>query len=87
LSLRENIKYSRNDLIKYLNNCKIGTRLLFAGNITKQPYMKDVKFRISGDLNNTDFVMKNTFWIGLYPGLTFQNLEYSTDRIKDFFKL
>ena len=87
LSLRENIKYRRNDLIKYLNNCKIGTRLLFAGNITKQPYMKDVNFRISGDLNNTDFVMKNTFWIGLYPGLTFQNLEYSTDRIKDFFKL
>ena len=87
LSLRKNNKFNRNNLIKYLNNNKIGTRLLFSGNLIKQPYMKDVNFKIKGELKNTDFVMENTFWIGLYPGLTKEQLQYSALKIKDFFKL
>jgi CDP-6-deoxy-D-xylo-4-hexulose-3-dehydrase len=87
LSLRKNNKFSRNDLIKYLNDNKVGTRLLFSGNLIKQPYMKDVNFKVKGELKNTDFVMENTFWIGLYPGLTKEQLQYSALKIKDFFKL
>ena len=86
ISLKRNKRHNRNDLIKYLNNNKIGTRLLFSGNLTKQPYMKDVNFKIHGDLPNTDLVMENTFWIGLYPGLSEKHLEYSVNKIKDFFK-
>jgi CDP-6-deoxy-D-xylo-4-hexulose-3-dehydrase len=87
LSLRENNKYNRNDLINYLNNNKIGTRLLFSGNLIKQPYMKDVNFRVHEQLKNTDFVMNNTFWVGLYPGLSNKHLEYSILKIKNFFKI
>jgi CDP-6-deoxy-D-xylo-4-hexulose-3-dehydrase len=87
LSLRKNNKFSRNDLIKYLNDNKIGTRLLFSGNLIKQPYMKDVNFKVQGELKNTDFVMENTFWIGLYPGLSKEQLQYSVLKIKVFFKL
>jgi CDP-6-deoxy-D-xylo-4-hexulose-3-dehydrase len=87
ISLRENNKYNRNNLINYLNINKIGTRLLFAGNLIKQPYMKNALYRVSGILKNTDFVMENTFWIGLYPGLTDKHLYYSVDIIKKFFKI
>jgi CDP-6-deoxy-D-xylo-4-hexulose-3-dehydrase len=85
LSLRKSNKFNRNDLIKYLDNKKIGTRLLFAGNVIKQPYMKNVDFRVHGELKNTNFTMENTFWIGVYPGLTSQHLEYSVNIIKKFF--
>ena len=87
ISLRENNKYNRNNLINYLNVNKIGTRLLFAGNLVKQPYMKNALYRVSGSLKNTDFVMENTFWIGLYPGLTDKHLYYSIEIIKKFFKI
>jgi CDP-4-dehydro-6-deoxyglucose reductase, E1 len=87
LSLRKNSKLNRNDLIKYLNDNKIGTRLLFSGNLIKQPYMKDVNFKVQGELKNTDFVMENTFWIGLYPGLYKSHLEYSVSKIKNYFTL
>ena len=86
LSLRKNSKFNRNDLIKYLNDNKIGTRLLFSGNLIKQPYMKDVNFKVQGVLKNTDFVMENTFWIGLYPGLSQRHLDYSCNKIKYYFK-
>ena len=86
LSLKKNSKYNRNDLINFLNANKIGTRLLFSGNLVKQPYMKNVAFKIHRDLKNTDFVMENTFWIGLFPGLTKEHLQYSLVKIKKFFK-
>jgi len=86
LSLRINSKYNRGDIIQYLNSNKIGTRLLFSGNLIKQPYMKDVNFRVYGQLKNTDFVMNNTFWVGLYPGLSLKHLEYIIDKLKDYFK-
>jgi CDP-6-deoxy-D-xylo-4-hexulose-3-dehydrase len=57
---------------------------MFAGNILKQPAYKNVDFRIVGDLTNTDIVMTRTFWIGVYPGLTNQMLDYVVDSIKDF---
>jgi CDP-6-deoxy-D-xylo-4-hexulose-3-dehydrase len=85
ISLRENNKFNRNDLLKYLDKNKIGTRLLFSGNLTKQPYMKEIEYKIHGDLKNTDFVMKNTFWIGLYPGLSNYHLDYSIKNFKNFF--
>ena len=87
LSLKNNNQYNRNDLINYLNECKIGTRLLFSGNLIKQPYMKNINFKVQGDLKNTDLVMKNTFWIGLYPGLSTEHLQYLVLKIKNFFKL
>jgi CDP-6-deoxy-D-xylo-4-hexulose-3-dehydrase len=86
LSLRNNIKHNRNDLCKYLNENKIGTRLLFSGNLIKQPYMKDVIFKVNGELKNTDFIMENTFWVGLYPGLSLKHLEYIVSKFLNFFK-
>jgi CDP-6-deoxy-D-xylo-4-hexulose-3-dehydrase len=87
ISLNTNNKFNRSDLIKYLNNNKIGTRLLFGGNLIKQPYMKNVNFKVHGELKNTDFIMENTFWIGLYPGLSQEHLEYSVSKIKNFFSI
>ena len=64
----------------------IGTRLLFSGNLIRQPFMKNKKFRVHKDLTNTDFIMKNTFWVGLFPGLSEQHLDYITEKIDLFFK-
>jgi CDP-6-deoxy-D-xylo-4-hexulose-3-dehydrase len=86
LFLKNNNKYNRNDLIRYLSLNKIGTRLLFAGNLTKQPYMKNINFKVHGELKNTDLILENTFWIGLYPGLSVKHLEYTVDKIKNFFQ-
>ena len=69
-----------------MNKNKIGTRLLFSGNLIKQPYMKNLNFKIHKGLKNTDFIMENTFWIGLYPGLSKNHLEYTVNKIKKFFK-
>ena len=86
ISLKKNNNLSRNDLIQYLNENKIGTRLLFSGNLIKQPYMKNLNFKVHKGLKNTDFIMENTFWIGLYPGLSKNHLEYTVNKIKKFFK-
>jgi CDP-6-deoxy-D-xylo-4-hexulose-3-dehydrase len=85
ITLKPESKYLRNEIVKYLNQKKIGTRLLFSGNITKQPYMKKNNFRVVGDLKNTDLVMNNSFWIGVYPGLDFEKLDYVSNSIKNFF--
>jgi CDP-6-deoxy-D-xylo-4-hexulose-3-dehydrase len=87
LTLKKNRQYNRQALIQYLSDSKIGTRLLFSGNLTKQPYMKNITFKVHGDLKNTDLIMENTFWIGLYPGLSKKQLEYSIDKILNFFKI
>ncbi len=74
----------RDDLVKYLNDKKIGTRLLFGGNLLRQPYMKDRPYRVVGSLENADTVVERTFWIGIYPGLTHAHLDYTVDQIKAF---
>ncbi len=84
ITLKEGCPVSRVDLTTYLDQNKVGTRLLFAGNLIRQPYMKNVKYRISGDLANTDNVMKNTFWIGVQPALTKEMLEYAAAQIEAY---
>lgn len=84
LSLREGARAQRLDLLNHLNERRIGTRLLFAGNLVRQPYMAGRTFRVSGDLRNTDFVMNQTFWIGVYPGLTEPMLDYAALEIERF---
>ena len=85
ITLRESAPTSRVDLLKYLDQKKIGSRLLFAGNLTKQPYFEGREYRISGDLKNTDLIMNNTFWIGIYPGLSKEMLDYVVDQLETFF--
>jgi len=84
ITLKENCPVTRNDLIGYLDQNKVGTRLLFAGNLTKQPYMQNCDFRISGNLINTDHIMDNTFWIGVQPSLTREMLEFVVNKIETY---
>jgi CDP-6-deoxy-D-xylo-4-hexulose-3-dehydrase len=72
------------ELLTYLDQEKIGTRLLFAGNLTRQPYMKGRNFRVSGELTNTDLVMNDTFWIGVQPALTGEMLATSVEKISAY---
>ena len=85
MTIRPESDVRRVDLINYLDQNKIGTRLLFAGNLTRQPYMLGRNFRISGDLTNTDLVMNNSFWVGVYPGLSEEMLNFIADKIESFF--
>ena len=66
---------------------KIGTRLLFAGNLTKQPYFQDIEYRIVGDLTNTDITMSKTLWLGIYPGLGTDQLDFMAEKIGVFFEI
>lgn len=84
ITLKKDAPVTRLELLNYLDQNKIGTRLLFAGNLVRQPYMAGVNFRISGDLRNTDNVMNNTFWIGVQPALTPEMLEYTASKIENF---
>jgi CDP-6-deoxy-D-xylo-4-hexulose-3-dehydrase len=74
----------RETLLRFLDSRKIGTRLLFAGNILKQPAYKDVDFRVVGNLTNTDIIMKRSFWVGVYPGLTKPMLDFVIESISEF---
>ncbi|CNK27518.1 lipopolysaccharide biosynthesis protein RfbH [Yersinia mollaretii] len=87
ITLKEDCGISRIDLVKFLDEAKIGTRLLFAGNLTRQPYFHDVKYRVVGELTNTDRIMNQTFWIGIYPGLTHEHLDYVVSKFEEFFGL
>ena len=84
ITLKENCPVTRLDLLTYLDQKMIGTRLLFAGNLTRQPYMAGMNYRISGDLTNTDNVMNNTFWIGVQPALTREMLEFAASKIESY---
>ncbi|MFT7098320.1 MAG: CDP-6-deoxy-D-xylo-4-hexulose-3-dehydrase [Rickettsiales bacterium] len=84
LTVREGAPFTRNELVKYLDEKKIGTRLLFGGNLLKQPYMKNVNYRVVGDLKNSNNVMNNTFWIGVFPGLGIEELSYVIEAFSDF---
>jgi len=85
ITLKENSKFKRKNLIQFLTEAKIGTRLLFAGNLTKQPAYIKKKFRISSELKVTDLIMNNTFWVGIQPSLGEEELNYTANTIKKFF--
>lgn len=84
ITLTEDAPITRIDLLKYLDRERIGTRLLFAGNLVRQPYFKGLKYRVCGDLKSTDVVMNNTFWIGVYPGLTTEMLDFVATKLEMF---
>lgn len=82
--IKDNAPFSLLELTRYLFSHNVDTRPIFTGNITKQPYFKNKQFRIIGNLNNTDKMMERTFWIGVYPGLTVDMLEYVVKIIDEF---
>lgn len=85
LTVREDAPFRRDELVNYLEESRIATRLLFSGNIIRHPSFENIKYRIHKRLSNTDCVMNNTFWIGVYPGLTDKMLEYIIARFRAFF--
>ena len=84
ITLKQTSPVTRLDLLTYLDQNRVGTRLLFAGNLVRQPYMVEACYRISGDLVNTDNVMNNTFWIGVQPALTQEMLDFAASKIEAF---
>jgi len=84
LAVKPEAPFTRDQLTRHLDEAKIGTRLLFGGNLVRQPAYEDIEKRVVGDLANTDFVMRQVFWIGLYPGLTEQMLDYTIRTIGEF---
>ncbi|MGI4815435.1 MAG: lipopolysaccharide biosynthesis protein RfbH [Janthinobacterium lividum] len=84
ITIKPDAGLRRLDLLTYLDQEKVGTRLLFAGNLTRQPYMLGRNYRISGDLTNTDVIMNDTFWVGTFPGLGKPHLDYVADKIETF---
>jgi CDP-6-deoxy-D-xylo-4-hexulose-3-dehydrase len=84
LTVRETSPFDRNSIVRHLNERKIGTRLLFGGNLTRQPYMKGRQYRVHGTLKNSDRVVDNTFWIGVFPGIGEPEVEYVLDVIHRF---
>ncbi|RZD46981.1 MAG: lipopolysaccharide biosynthesis protein RfbH [Thaumarchaeota archaeon] len=86
ITVKESAPFSKNDLVNFLSSKLIDTRPLFAGNITKQPYFTNTSYRVVGNLKNTDLIMCNTFWIGVFPGLTKEMLEYILSQFNVFIK-
>ncbi|MBD2552235.1 lipopolysaccharide biosynthesis protein RfbH [Limnothrix sp. FACHB-708] len=84
LSLRDNVPFTRNEFVQYLEKNLIGTRLLFGGNLLRQPLYQGLNYRFVGELQNTDKVMDKTLWLGTFPGLTKEALEYAVEKIKYF---
>ena len=85
ITVKEGLGKSRVELTKYLDQYKVGTRLLFAGNLVRQPYFKGVEYRVSGELINTDITMNQTLWLGIYPGLGKGQLNFIAEKLKIFF--
>jgi CDP-6-deoxy-D-xylo-4-hexulose-3-dehydrase len=84
--VKDNSTFNRDEIVRYLNENKIATRMLFGGNLLKQPAYKNIKYKVFGSLENTDLVMNNLFWIGVYPGLTDEMLKYMVNIIEEFIK-
>jgi CDP-4-dehydro-6-deoxyglucose reductase, E1 len=87
LMLRDGVDAKRVDVTRYLDQNRIGTRLLFAGNLTRQPYFQEVEYRVVGELTQTDRVMNNAFWLGLYPALGPEHFDYVGEKLEEFFGL
>ncbi len=88
LTIRDNAPFTRREIVSYLEEKGIQTRMIFAGNIIKQPAIVEggYQYRVVGELKNTDKVMRDTFWLGVYPGLTQEMLDYVIETIKNFVK-
>jgi CDP-6-deoxy-D-xylo-4-hexulose-3-dehydrase len=86
LTIKDSKLLNRNKLVEYLEAEKIGTRLFFGGNLTKQPAYKDVNYRISESLSNTDKIMNDSFWLGVWPGLNEDHLQYIFDKVYVYIK-
>ncbi|GLY54050.1 lipopolysaccharide biosynthesis protein RfbH [Lentzea sp. NBRC 102530] len=86
LTLDPSLPFSRNDLVRYLDDRKIATRLLFGGNLLRQPAYRDVEHRVSGSLANSDLITERTFWLGTHPRLTEEMIDYVTSSIRTFMK-
>ncbi|MEI8060626.1 MAG: DegT/DnrJ/EryC1/StrS family aminotransferase, partial [Ferruginibacter sp.] len=84
--VKQSAPFSRNDIVNYLEDNKIATRMLFGGNLIKQPAYENIKYRALGTLENTDLIMNNLFWIGVYPGLTKPMLSYIKMIFHNFFE-
>lgn len=84
LTLADDLDVSREELMRFLETKKIGTRLVFAGNVLRQPAYRDIEHRVVGDLTNSDTVMTRSFWLGTYPGLTADMLDFIADSVSDF---
>jgi CDP-4-dehydro-6-deoxyglucose reductase, E1 len=84
ITVRETASFSRAELIAFLTEKKIGTRLLFGGNLTKQPAYKHVKYKVFNELFGTDTLMRDCFWIGVYPGITDEMLDYTISMFDEF---
>lgn len=84
--VRDDAPFNRNDIVNFFENRKIATRMLFGGNLIRQPAYEDIDFRLADSLENTDLVMNNLFWIGVYPGITDEKMDYVISMIRKFFK-
>lgn len=87
ITIRPDSGVNRLDVLNWLEQNKVGTRLLFAGNITRQPYMHGRDYRVSGNLEVSDIVMNQTFWVGVFPGLNEERLDFVASRLENFFGL
>jgi CDP-6-deoxy-D-xylo-4-hexulose-3-dehydrase len=88
ITIKDGVSFGRNKMLEFLEGCNIQTRNLFAGNITRHPCFDELRegkdYRIIGKLENTDKIMNDSFWIGLYPGMGKEKLDYMIDTIKNF---
>ncbi|MEK4512999.1 lipopolysaccharide biosynthesis protein RfbH [Paenibacillus sp. FSL K6-2524] len=84
LTVRDDVKFTKNEIVSFLEANRIQTRMLFAGNLIRQPAYQDVNYRIHGDLTNTDKILHDTFLVGVYPGLTNEMIDYVIEKIRGF---
>jgi CDP-6-deoxy-D-xylo-4-hexulose-3-dehydrase len=84
IAVRKEAPFGRPELVAHLEGKRIATRMLFAGNLTRQPVFRDVPHRIVGDLAQSDFAMTNTFWVGVYPGLSAEMIDFVVESIRNF---
>ena len=84
MTVRPEAPFSRNEIVRHLDVRKIATRMLFGGNLTRQPAYRDVQYKISGSLANTDAALERSFWVGVYPGLSEEMVEYMISTIREF---